>query len=726
MTERIRQVSASSEGSDEIDIGRLVGTVVEARWWVLGITALFAFIAIIYVMFATPIYKADALVQIEQNNSSSLVQDISSALQNKAPQSDAEMQLITSRMVLGKTVADLNLDIDVQKKTFPIFGSGWDRLMGRQNEMVTVTTFTVPKERHKDVFTLEVLSPGHYSLTSNHGFSAKGEAGTLLSRDGLTMMVSAINASAGSQFTVTKYSTLGSINQLLNNLTVSESGKDTGVLSLTYMGEDPDQIRAVLNSIARNYQQQNIDRKSEEAAKSLAFLAEQLPQVRQQLDTAESKLNTYRQQKDSVDLPLEAKSVLDSMVNIDSQLNELTFKEAEISKLYTKEHPSYRTLLEQRRVLETQKAQLNKRITDMPKTQQEVVQLTRDVESGQAVYMQLLNKQQELRITKASTVGDVRIVDTAVTQPGIVKPRAALVILGGIILGLMLSVVGVLLRSLLNRGIESPQVLEEAGINVYASIPLSEWQKARDNAGKTKGKPFKGVSRRYKQSQLLAVGNPTDLAVEAVRSLRTSLHFAMMQAPNNVLMMTGVSPSIGKTFVCANLAAVISQTHKKVLLIDCDMRKGYTHELLGCSNHHGLSDVLADKSPIEQAARPTTIANFDLIPRGQIPPNPSELLMSARFEELVKWASKHYELVLIDTPPILAVTDAAVVGRHVGTTLMVARYAVNTLKEVETSLSRFEQNGINVKGVILNSIFRRASGYQDYGYYEYEYKSDAK
>ncbi|NQF21805.1 polysaccharide biosynthesis tyrosine autokinase, partial [Enterobacter hormaechei] len=176
----------------------------------------------------------------------------------------------------------------------------------------------------------------------------------------------------------------------------------------------------------------------------------------------------------------------------------------------------------------------------------------------------------------------------------------------------------------------------------------------------------------------------------------------------------------------ANLAAVVSQTNKRVLLIDCDMRKGYTHELLGTNNVNGLSEILLGKGEISESAKPTSIPKFDLIPRGQVPPNPSELLMSERFTQLIEWASKNYDLVLIDTPPILAVTDAAVVGRHAGTTLMVARYAVNTLKEVETSLSRFEQNGIEVKGVILNSIFRRATGYQDYGYYEYEYKSDSK
>ena len=722
MTEKARRSSAPTEGNDEIDIGRLFGTVLEARWWVLGITAIFAILATIYAMFATPIYKADALVQIEQNAGNSLVNDISSALSNKPPASAAEMQLIQSRLVLGKTVDDLNLDISVDKNSFWLLGAGWDRLQGRQNDTVVVDTFNLPAGQAKNVFTVEVVSPTQYLLTNDNGFSDKGQVGQPLSQGGITMLVSAIKAQVGDTFTVNKYSTLGMINQLQGNLTVAENGKDTGVLSLSYTGEDKDQIRTILDSITRNYLAQNVQRKSEEAAKSLQFLAQQLPEVRSRLDAAENKLNAYRQQQDSVDLSLEAKSVLDTMVNIDAQLNELTFKEAEISKLYTKVHPAYRTLLEKRQTLLDEKARLNGRVTAMPKTQQEIVRLTRDVESGQQVYMQLLNKQQELKITEASTVGDVRIVDAAIAQPGMVKPQRALIILGSIILGLMLSIMGVLLRSLFNRGIESPAVLEEAGIGVYASIPLSEWQKSRDNATVRSVK----AAKRNKQSQLLAVGNPTDLAIEAIRSLRTSLHFAMMQASNNVLMLTGVSPSIGKTFVCANLAAVISQTNKRVLLIDCDMRKGYTHELLGTTNNNGLAEVLSGQAEITRCAQKTSVPNFDLVPRGVVPSNPSELLMSERFAELIAWASKSYDLVLIDTPPILAVTDAAVVGRHAGTTLMVARYAVNTLKEVETSLSRFEQNGVTVRGVILNSIFRRAAGYEDYGYYEYEYKSDAK
>ncbi|SQC91377.1 Tyrosine-protein kinase wzc [Cedecea neteri] len=251
MTEKVRRSSAPTEGNDEIDIGRLFGTVLEARWWVIGITGMFALLAAVYALFATPVYKADALVQIEQNAGNTLVNDISSALSNKPPASAAEIQLIQSRLVLGKTVDDLNLDISVTKNTFWLFGAGWDRLQGHQNDTVNVTTFTLPAGMNKDTFTVEVLNDKRYQLTSDNGFSAKGEVGKLLSQGGVTMQVDGIQAQPGDNFTVVKYSTLGMINQLLGNLTVTENGKDTGVLSLSYTGEDKDQIRTILDSITR-------------------------------------------------------------------------------------------------------------------------------------------------------------------------------------------------------------------------------------------------------------------------------------------------------------------------------------------------------------------------------------------------------------------------------------------------------------------------------------------
>ncbi|HCI6960818.1 TPA: polysaccharide biosynthesis tyrosine autokinase, partial [Klebsiella pneumoniae] len=541
----------------------------------------------------------------------------------------------------------------------------------------------------------------HFTVEGD-GFKVDGIKGEMLDKDKLRILITEINAEPGASFEVKYLSRLKAINNLLEAFNVSDQGKDTGMLGLTLTGTDPNLISKTLNSIANNYLEQNVERQAAQDAKSLDFLNQQLPKVRADLDIAEDKLNSYRKEKDSVDLSMEAKSVLDQIVNVDNQLNELTFREAEISQLYTKEHPTYKALIEKRQTLQQEKTKLNKRVSGMPSTQQEVLRLSRDVESGRAVYLQLLNRQQELSIAKSSAIGNVRIVDDSITDPKPIKPKKILICIIGFILGLFFSVALIMLRFLLRRGIESPEQLEEMGINVYASIPVSEWLlKASD----------KRKRKNNESDKLLAVENPTDLAVEAIRSLRTSLHFAMLEAKNNVLMISGASPNAGKTFVSTNLAATISLANKSVLFIDADLRKGYVHKMLGNEGKSGLSDILSGQANVEETIISVPDGQFDYIGRGQVPPNPAELLMHPRFEKLLAWASAKYDLVIIDTPPILAVTDAAIIGRYAGTTLLVARFESNTVKEIEVSITRFEQSGVNVKGCILNGVVKKASSY---------------
>ncbi|MBH2759911.1 tyrosine-protein kinase Wzc [Serratia ureilytica] len=722
MTEKNRAVSTASKENEDVDLGRLVGTLIDHRWLIIGITSLFAVIGIIYTLFATPIYQADATVQVEQNEGNSLVNNISQMLPNSQPASSTEIELINSRMIVGKTVQDLNLDTIVTQKYFPIFGRGWARLMGEKPGRIAVSRVTVPESIADEPLELRVIDKNNYTVEHDGAVVLKGKLGALASENGISLLVSDVSAEPGTVFEINKLSQLAATLQLLDELSVQDKGKDTGVLSISLTGDDPTRIKKIIDSISSNYLMQNVERKSEEAAKSLAFLKEQLPSVRASLNTAEDKLNRFRQANDSVDLSLEAKSVLDTIVDVEAKLNDLTFKEAEISKLYTKEHPAYRALLEKRITLQREKDKLDKRVGKMPQTQQEILRLTRDVDAGKEIYMQLLNKQQELSITKASTVGNVRIIDPAVTQPKPVAPKKTLIVIAITLLGGAIAVVTVLVKNMLHHGIESPDQLEEQGISVYASIPLSEWQQKKDIETILRNK-----KSNVRSKTLLAVGNPADLAIEAVRSLRTSLHFAMLESKNNVLMICGASPNIGKTFVSINLAAVIAQAGQRVLVIDADMRKGYSHSLLNTGWQNGLSDILSQQVSKESSVRKTEVENLDFIPRGTIPPNPSELLMGVRFKELIEWAEKNYDIVMIDTPPILAVTDAAIIGHNVGTSLMIARFGVNTVKEMEVSIRRFNQNGIDIKGVILNAVEKRASSYYgDYGYYQYEYRSNEK
>lgn len=704
-----------AKDKDEIDLGRLFGELIDHRKLIISVTALFTLFALVYALFATPIYQADALVQVEQKQGNAILSNLSQILPSGQPQSAPEIALLQSRMILGKTVSDLNLQAQVKQDYFPVFGRGWARLLGEKPGVINITRLYLPT-RSDDVpeIKLTVIDNLNYEINfDEHKFT--GKVGKLVNDNGISLKIDKLDAEPGTTFTISFISKLKAITELQNTFSVADLGKDTGMLTLSLMGDDPDLIRRIIDSISHNYLSQNIARQAAQDAKSLDFLNIQLPKVRNELDIAEDKLNQYRRQKDSVDLSLEAKSVLEQIVNVDNQLNELTFRESEISQLYTKEHPTYKALMEKRKTLQDEKGKLNQRVSAMPKTQQEILRLSRDVESGQAIYMQLLNRQQELSIAKSSAIGNVRIIDEAVTETKPVKPIKVIVLLVGIILGFVVSVGMVFLRVYLRRGIESPEQLEDAGINVYASIPVSEVfaKKALQSGWKKK-----------QQSEIqgfLAVENPADLAIEAIRGLRTSLHFAMMEARNNVLMISGASPNAGKTFVSTNLAAVIAQTGKKVLLIDTDMRKGYTHKLFNISNDNGLCDILSGKIDIVRAVKTITQGGFDFISRGVVPPNPAELLMHRRFGELIEWASRHYDIVVLDTPPILAVTDAAIIGHYAGTTLLVARFEQNTVKELEVSFKRFEQSGVIAKGCILNGVVKKASSYYGYGYSHYGY-----
>lgn len=707
---------ATSKDADEIDLGRLIGEFIDHRKLIISVTSLFTLVALIYAIFATPIYQADALIQVEQKQANAILSNLSQMLPDSQPQSAPEIALIRSRMILGKTVDDLNLQARVKQKYFPLLGRGFARLSGDKPGSLSISRLYIP-ENGNDIpeISLIVKDKNNFSVSVGD-FILNGKVGELLDERGISLKVDEISAKPGSEFLITYVSRLKAIADLQDDVSVTDQGKDTGMLTLSLSGDNPVLIERILNSISENYLAQNIARQAAQDAKSLEFLSKQLPQVRSDLDQAEDKLNQYRRKSDSVDLSLEAKAVLDQIVNVDNQLNQLTFRESEISQLYTKEHPTYKALMEKRKTLQDEKTKLNKRVSAMPETQQEILRLSRDVESGRAVYMQLLNRQQELNIAKSSAIGNVRIIDNAVTQPKPIKPKKIVIVLIGIILGVMTSAGAVLLRVFLRRGIETPEQLEDLGINVYASIPIAE----------TFSKSVvqkKGWSKKSAEEiqGFLAVDNPADLSIEAIRGLRTSLHFAMMEARNNVLMISGASPNAGKTFVSSNLAAVISQTGKKVLFIDTDMRKGYTHRLFNENNTNGLSDILSGKVEINRALKNVASGGFDFISRGMAPPNPAELLMHRRFGELLNWASENYDIVVLDTPPILAVTDAAIIGNYVGTTLLVARFELNTAKEIEVSVKRFEQAGVTVKGCILNGVVKKASSYYGYGYSHYGY-----
>lgn len=699
---------------ENIDLLILIAGLV-GRWrWIVAGVCFFSLLALLYAVFTTPVYQAEALLQVEQKQGNLLFSGLTQALADTQLTSAPEITLLRSRMILGQTVDELGLQVMVTPKTFPVTGRGWNRLTGKVPPVLELSEFARPgKENVALSLTITVLDAGRYRMNID-GTELEGITGQPLSAPGVALAVAKIDAPEGTRFTVTYVPRLVAISTLQQHLAVTEQGRDSGMLNLTLTGEDPQQLVLILDSIIRHYLAQNVGRQAARDEKSLAFLEQKLPEVRASLDAAEDKLSAYRQQNDSVDLSLEAKSILEQIVNVDNQLNELTFREADISRLYRKEHPVYRALLEKRDTLLNEKTRLNHRVSAMPSTQQAVLSLSREVETGRLVYQQLLNRQQELDIARAGTIGNVRVIDEAVAYPDPVRPVKTLIIVIGGLLGLMVSAGMVLVWQSMHRGIDSPAQLEDAGITVYASIPFS-----RSGGKRRKNQPL---------PQLLAMVAPQEPATEAIRSLRTSLHFAMMGVGNNILMISGASPGAGKTFISSNLALVMARAGKKVLLIDADLRRGYLHQLFGGKETDGLSGVLTGRCRTEQVRVSLVQEGFDYIGRGPVPPNPSELLMHPRLGALLEQESSQYDLVIIDTPPILAVTDASVTGRYAGTVLLVASAGQDTVRDVVTSVKRFERNGVKVKGCVLNGILKKNGSDYRYGagYYGYTMPGNEK
>jgi len=284
---------------------------------------------------------------------------------------------------------------------------------------------------------------------------------------------------------------------------------------------------------------------------------------------------------------------------------------------------------------------------------------------------------------------------------------------------LMLGIITVFVRRMLHQGIEDPDLIEKLlNTPVYATVPHSKDQQENSRRLNTKH------SSSYPQPAILALTHKEDLAIESLRSLRTTLHFAFLEAKNNIIMITGPSPAIGKSFISVNLAAVMAEAGKKILLIDGDMRKGSAHQMIGTSRENGLSDLIMGAIGMETAILKTVHPNLDFIPAGAIPPNPSELLLHERFDLLLKNISQHYDLVIIDSPPVLAVTDAAIIGRLASATLMVVKAGQHPARELEQSAKRLLQAGVNLKGIVFNDLPESSSraGYGNY-VYQYTYKS---
>ena len=721
------QMPTDMQDDDEVDLLGLVDVLLDARWLILACTVVVLLLGTAYAVLTRPVYEANSLIQVEDTapNAAGAFGEAANLFDIKSPAS-AEMEILRSRLVVGQAVDQLQLYVTAKPKYLPVVGA-W--LAARSTSLSNPMGGYVTGRESIRLAQLEVPQPlegkAMTLIATEAGFELKGPDGealvsgkpgtqaTFQTPDGKgAIMVTQLQAKPGAKFVVQRNSRLAVVESLQQRLNIGERGRQSGVIGISLQGTDPVEIASTLNAVGSLYVRQNIDRKAAEAEKSLAFLDGFLPQLKRQLEESEGKLTRFRNSNGTFALTTEGELALKQGVELQTSLLTLQQKRRELQATFTAEHPSIRAIDQQIAAVNREIGGLTSKVTTLPNLEQDMVRLTRDVKVNSESYATLLNSLQQLRLVKEGKVGNVRVVDTPAVPEVAVQPKRKQIVAIAAILGLLLGVALAFLRNGLRPGIKEPgQIEAQTGLNVFATVPLSVAQKKHGSL----------IKSHAKGKHLLAITQPEDPSVESLRSLRTALQFAMLDAVNNIVLISGPTPGIGKSFTSANFAAVLGAGGKRVLLIDADMRKGHLHQYFGLGREVGLSGLISGSQQLSDVIQKNVSTNVDLIATGRLPPNPGELLLSPVTANLLQTLSAQYDLVLIDTPSVLAVSDTQVLATSVGTVFLVARAEVTTVGELQESTKRLAKSGIPVRGVIFNGldITRKRYGYGKYGGYRY-------
>lgn len=713
---------------DEIDLVDLFARLWAGKLRVMAFTLFGGLAGLFYILNTPPTYQADGLLQLEEKGNQLGLPEGLAGLSGDSPRAVTEIEIIKSRMVVGRAISRLNLDWDARPLRAPLIGHllatqeialpQWNFLKryARPGDAIRLDLLDVPPAWLGEEIRITSEADGSFVVILPTGQELRGQVGEpLIAEDiGLSLRVGAIFAEPGRVFVLEQLPEIDAIKRVTDALTLSEQGRNSGILRMTYEADSPENARRTLDAIAQAYLSQNADRSAAEAESSLSFVESQIPAARETVEEAEVALTSFREARETISLGAEGEALLTQIRALEAELIDLAGIEEEVAERYTPNHPEYQRLLTNRARVEDRLSNLREEVRALPATQREVLTLTQDLELAREVFVQLRNRAQELRVLRASNIGNVRIVDTARAAQEPVAPRKAIILALAGLLGLLVGTGTVLAKSYLRKTIEGSQDLEAMGLAVFATLN-------RQSSG------LKSAKRR-KSLPLVALEAPEDLFVEGLRSLRTGLHFGMLDAQTRSVVFTSPAPGAGKSFVSANLAVVAAQSGQKVCLVDADMRRGQQRKYFDIPrNHPGLAGVLSGEVDLSSALSVTQVENLSVLSSGPFPPNPSELLMREDLSNLIKTLDKDFDLIIIDAPPVLAVTDPVVLGRAAGAVIAVTRFGQTPPGEVLAMKKTLENAGVTLAGAILNDFdpkSARAGNSYSFAYNtRYSYKS---
>jgi tyrosine-protein kinase Etk/Wzc len=712
--------------------GHYLSALYHGRWLIIGSTLLFLLAGIAYATFKQPVYRSDILVQVEQSPDTpkSALGDVSSMFDLKTDVS-SEIEVLKSRMVTSQAVNNLKLYIEAKPRYIPVVG-WW--LSARSDNLSTplvggyvsgtenidVATFNVPERLYGKTLRLTLEPGGGYTLAGGgflfgDKFQLQGHVGQMLHEQTpyglIELLVQRVDGRPGATFNLSRYSEAGTIESLQNAVAVVERGKQSNIIGATLDGTDPKEDSRILNEIGRAYIEQNVQRKSAEADKSIRFLDAQLPVLKAQLEAAETRLNAFRAEHGTIDTSQYGAALLQQSVADQVKVFDLKQRRNELMSRFTEEYPEVQAIDRQLHDAQAALAAVLGATQALPTLEQSVVQLQRDVQVNADLYRIQLGTRQQLTLVGAGKVSSVRLIDTAMPTEQPIQPRIGVVIGGSILSGLLVGAGLVFFRRRVHGLVGDPQEIEASiGLPVYATVPPH---------GRLPDYTRRDALAKPTEPLMLTHGSSNGAAIESLRSFYAILQFRLPEARNRVVLITGPTAGIGKSFVSANLATLAGASNKRVLLIDADLRKGVLHQYLKVERGQGLSEVVAGTRRLEAVLHRNVSPGLDFLSTGEVLSGPSEMLLRPELANLIEEVSSQYDMVVIDGPPLLMVPDAIMLGQAAGAVFMVARHGVTTLPDMRESARRLAQAGVPIRGVVLNDFNALPGKYGYAGYAGY-------
>ena len=564
------------------------------------------------------------------------------------------------------------------------------------------------------------------------------------------------------------------VDGLRKAIKVSEVGKKTNIINVSYTNTDPVLARDIVNTLVQVYLDQSLSSKTEEASRTVTFIEEQLHGTRDELERSEKNLQSYKSTTGVVKLDTEAEELIKKLSDIEKEraavilqrkqtefaltalqeaarkgeiyapvgfrddpqisamanrLTDLAVQKGALISGNTENHPQVKALQSQidelqRKIQSTyETARLNlgrqeisiaqqikeyeDKLRTLPAAERDLAGLMRFSKVNADIYTFLLQKHEEARIAKASTISNIKVVDPAITPDNPLKPQKKKNLLLGLLLGLMAGVGAVFFIEYLDDTIKGPEEAQRLiGAPLLAVIPFIDSDEEQ---------------KSELQTAMITHLRPKSAIAEAFRSLRTSLHFSAINREKQILIVTSTFPGEGKSTIAANLAITLSQTGARVLVIDGDLRRPSLHSKFKHSKIPGLSELLAGDVASASVLHDTGIANLTLMTAGTIPPNPAELLGSEKMADLLTALRAQYDHIIIDAPPVLAVTDAPLLTNRCDLVLVVLETERVPVKAAQRMVEMLANVQAPVGGIVIND--KSNSSMERYGYYGRNYST---